>query len=74
MIKLRINELCEQNNVNMSQLQRGTGLTLGLVRRYWKNEVDSVSLEALETILTFLKKQNSSIQFLDLFALTGLVD
>lgn len=67
MINLRINELCEQNDINMSQLQRGTGLTLGMVRRYWKNEVDSVSLKALDAILACIRKKNDSVQFIDLF-------
>lgn len=67
MIKLRIHVLCEQNDVSMSKLQRETKLTLGMVRRYWKNEVDSVSLSALEAILEFLRTKNSSINFIDLF-------
>lgn len=54
-VRLRVKELAEERGFNMSQLQRQTGLTMGMVRRYWYNEgkegqLDGVSLSALNKI------------------------
>jgi transcriptional regulator with XRE-family HTH domain len=38
MIRLRVKELAEARGLNISQLQRQSGLDLGMVRRYWYNE------------------------------------
>ena len=35
MAKLRLNEVAEQKGLNISQLQRKSGLTMGMIRRYW---------------------------------------
>lgn len=67
MIKLRINEIAEQLEINMSQLQRGTGLTMGMVRRYWRNDVESVSLVALTAILRVFQKKDPNICYEHLF-------
>lgn len=55
MIYLRLKEIAESKDITMSQTQRSTGLTLGLVRRYWHNQTASVKLEALETLAKFLE-------------------
>jgi len=46
-VKLKLRELAEQRNLNLSQVQRETGLTMGLVRRYWYNDTSSVQLDAI---------------------------
>ena len=38
MPRLRLKELAEERDFNISQLQRQSGLDLGMVRRYWYNE------------------------------------
>ncbi len=38
MPRLRVRELAEERGLNISQLQRQTGLDMGMVRRYWYNE------------------------------------
>lgn len=38
MPRLRLKELAEERGFNISQLQRQTGLDMGMVRRYWYNE------------------------------------
>ncbi len=38
MPRLRLKELAEPRGLNISQLQRRSGLDLGMVRRYWHNE------------------------------------
>ena len=38
MPRLRLKELAEERGLNISQLQRQSGLDLGMVRRYWYNE------------------------------------
>jgi transcriptional regulator with XRE-family HTH domain len=37
---LRVRELAEQQGLNMSQLQRKSGVTMPSVRRYWYNTRD----------------------------------
>jgi transcriptional regulator with XRE-family HTH domain len=40
MSTLRVRELAEQRGLNMSQLQRKSGVTMPSVRRYWYNTRD----------------------------------
>lgn len=64
MVRLRVRELAEAKNLNMSQLQRLSGTTLPTVRRYWYNTGDGkadsdkplqeVNLGALEAIARVL--------------------
>ncbi|HBW48433.1 MAG TPA: transcriptional regulator [Herpetosiphon sp.] len=54
MVRLRLNEVSEQKGFNMSQLQRQSGLTIGMIRRYWYNETTEVNLEALDKLATLL--------------------
>ena len=60
--RLRVKELAEARGLNMSQLQRRSGLTMGMIRRYWYNEgkerqLDGVSLSALAKIAHVLGVQ-----------------
>lgn len=54
MISIRLKELAEAKGFNQSQLQRQTGLTMGLVRRYWFNDTEEIKLSALEKLCDFL--------------------
>lgn len=54
MTRLKIKEIAQGQGWNMSQLQRKSGLTMGMVRRYWRNETKEVSLEALDTLAELL--------------------
>ncbi len=54
MARLRLRELAEDRGLNMSQVQRQSGLTMGMVRRYWYNEVREVSLDALDKLAALL--------------------
>jgi transcriptional regulator with XRE-family HTH domain len=58
-VRLQVKELAKARGLNMSQLQRQTGLTMGMVRRYWYNEgkgqpLDGVQLSALSRIASVL--------------------
>ncbi len=58
-MRLQVKEMAEARGLNMSQLQRQTGLTMGMVRRYWYNEgkgqsLDGVQLSALSKIAAVL--------------------
>lgn len=64
MARLRIRELAEQQGLNMSQLQRQTGLTMTMIRRYWYNTADGkeqgptlaeVRLNALDILADMFK-------------------
>ncbi len=64
MARLRVREIAEARGLNMSQVQRYSGLTMGAVRRYWYNTTDGkaegprlalVSLDALEKLATVLQ-------------------
>ncbi len=66
MARLRLRELAEERGLNMSQVQRRSGLTMGAVRRYWYNTTDGkaegprlalISLDAIEKIAGVLGVQ-----------------
>lgn len=49
-VRLRLRELAEKKGLNMSQVQRDSGLTMGMVRRYWYNHTSEVRLTALSAL------------------------
>jgi len=66
-ITLQIDKIATRLDINKSQLQRGTGLTMGMVRRYWDNQTDAVSRKALSDMLELFQKKDPSITIADLF-------
>lgn len=69
-LRLRIREIAQRKGVSMSQLQRQTGLTMSLVRRYWYNTQDGrkrgkpltfVSFEPLAVLARFLEVEPGSL-------------
>ena len=50
MLRLRIKEIAEKQELNRSQLQLRSGVTLPLLNRYWSNNTTEVKLDALEKI------------------------
>lgn len=54
MITIRLKELAEAKDLNQSQVQRQTGLTMGLVRRYWLNKTEELKLSAIEKLCILL--------------------
>ncbi len=40
LVRLKVREIAEAQNLNMSQLQRKAGVTMPSVRRYWYNTRD----------------------------------
>jgi len=71
MITLQIDKIATRLDINKSQLQRGTGLTMGMVRRYWDNKTDSVSRKALTDMLELFQKKDPSVTVADLFTTTA---
>lgn len=57
MITIRLRELAEAKQMNKSQVQRRTGLTLGVVRRYWNSDTTSVDLRAIDKLCDLLDCQ-----------------
>jgi transcriptional regulator with XRE-family HTH domain len=55
MLWLRIRELASARGMSLAQLQRRAGLSVSTARRYWHNEVRSVSLDALADIARVLQ-------------------
>jgi len=49
-IRLRIKELAEEKKMSQSRLQREAGVTMPQLRRYWSNNTESVTLDALARI------------------------
>ncbi len=43
MARLRVREIAEEQGLNMSQLQRQSGMTMGVVRRYWYNTANGLA-------------------------------
>lgn len=54
MVAIRLKEIAEQKGKSMSQVQRQSGLTMGMVRRYWRNESQSIELSALDKLCYLL--------------------
>jgi transcriptional regulator with XRE-family HTH domain len=50
MLRLRVKELAEGQGLNRNQLQLKSGVTLPLLTRYWNNNTESVTLDALDKI------------------------
>ncbi len=64
--RLRLKEIAEERGLNISQLQRQTGLDMGMVRRYWYNEgrkgpLTEVNLVALAKLAEVLGVQPSDL-------------
>lgn len=70
MITIRLKEIAEQRQLNLSQVQRGAQLDMGLVRRYWHNQTTSVDLRALDKIIGFLNSTGATVTVGDLFTVT----
>lgn len=66
-MKLRIAEIAAAQDLNLSQVQRRTGLTMTKLRRYWYNETKSVEIDALETLLNFFRQRDPSLTLDQLF-------
>ena len=66
-MKLRIAEIAAAQELNMSQVQRQTGLTMTKLRRYWYGETKSVEFNALEILLKFFRQRDPSLTVADLF-------
>lgn len=54
MITIRLSAIAERQGKNMSQVQRESGLTMGMIRRYWNNDTIDVRLPAIETLCKLL--------------------
>ncbi len=61
--RLRLRDIALAQGLNMSQLQRRSGLTMGVIRRYWYNTanglaegepLEMVSLEHIDRLATVL--------------------
>ena len=66
MPRLRVKELAQERGLNISQLQRQSGLEMGMVRRYWHNEgtkgpLHEVNLVALMKLAQVLKVELSDL-------------
>lgn len=61
MLRLRIKEIAEAQNLNRSQLQLKSGVTLPLLNRYWWNNTTEIKLEALEKIAKALGVKASDL-------------
>jgi hypothetical protein len=68
-MKLRIDEVAEGLGLNLSQVQRQSGLTMTKLRRYWYNESRSAEFDALETLLRLFQRYDPTVTIADLFRL-----
>lgn len=56
-VRIALKDLAEERGLNISQVQRQTGLTISLVRRYWYNDTESVRLDAIDKLSLLLDVQ-----------------
>ena len=57
MITITLDAVATARGLKMAQLQRQSGLDMGLVRRYWRNETTSIDLRALDKLCALLECQ-----------------
>lgn len=60
-VRLKLRELAEGQGMNMSQVQRRSGLTMGMVRRYWYNQTTTVALKELGKLAELLGVKPGSL-------------
>ena len=71
MPRLRLKELAEERGLNISQLQRQSGLDMGMVRRYWYNEGTKGPLHEINLIALGKLAQVLGVRPGDLIAPNG---
>jgi transcriptional regulator with XRE-family HTH domain len=59
-VRVRLKEIAESKGLNMSQIQRRSGLTMMQIRRYWHNKgkhgaLEQVSLPAIGALSRVLE-------------------
>jgi DNA-binding Xre family transcriptional regulator len=54
MITILLKEVAEAKGRKMYHVQKQTGLDIGLIRRYWRNETTSVDLRYLDRLCAYL--------------------
>ena len=54
MIVIQLQKIAEAQGLTLSQVQRRSGLTMLLVRRYWYNTTSSVTLDAINMLCELL--------------------
>lgn len=54
MVICRLKELATAKGLNKSQVQKRTGLDLGLVRRYWDDDTESFKRNAIDKLCALL--------------------
>ncbi len=63
MTTLKVQKVAKAKGYNIGKLSRESQLDIRLVRRYWHNQIRSISLDALDAIAAVL--QVSSLELLD---------
>lgn len=54
MVICRLKELAEAKGLNKSQVQKRTGLDMGIVRRYWDDDSESWKRDAIDKLCRLL--------------------
>jgi DNA-binding Xre family transcriptional regulator len=54
MVVIRLKELAQAKGLNKSQLQKRSGLDMGVIRRYWDDETESYNRHALDKLCDVL--------------------
>ncbi len=66
MTTLKVQQVAKAKGYNIGKLSRESQLDIRLVRRYWHNQVRSISIDAIDAIAEVLQ-----VSFLDLWDVTG---
>lgn len=54
MVVIRLKEFAEAKGLNKSQLQKRSGLDMGVIRRYWDDSTESYNRQALDKLCELL--------------------
>lgn len=55
MVVFRLKELAEAKGLNKSQVQKRSGLDMGMIRRYWDDNTDSYNRKAVDALCDLLE-------------------
>lgn len=53
-VRIALRQVAESRNLNMYQVQKHTGIGMGLIRRYWNNNSQEVSRDAIDKLCALL--------------------
>lgn len=55
MIEIRLREIAESRDLNISKVQMGASVSMGSIRRFWYDELTMIDIDVLDRLCEFLQ-------------------